>query len=204
MNKIRQALSVIGLGLITFLIVNTIHFQFLPVHVVLYDALLDGAIAVALLGVTILLYFRRYLVLTSLEQTLSLAVVGLLCALYAVMGPAIIDRSLSIYILEKLEQRGGGIKYEALPQVFTEEYIPEHRLTDIRVTEQLDSGTIAIKDGCVYLTPRGKFVTAISRFYRRNMLPKHREIMGVYTDALTDPFRNSTKDVSYRCTPQSR
>jgi len=201
MKKFGETLLLIAISIGVFLLVNTVHFQFLPVHVVLYDAMLDAAIAVVVTGIAIWFYFHRRLSLSPLELTLSLAVGGLLCAMYAVMGPAIVDRSLSIYILEKLEQRGGGIKYDAMPSVFINEYIPEHHLTDIRITEQLDSGTIGLKDGCVYLTKRGKAIVALTRFYRLHVLPKHRQIMGQYTDALTDPFRNSVADVPYKCTP---
>lgn len=200
-RKVGATLLLIAISIGVFLVVNTVHFQFLPVQVVLYDAMLDAAIAVALTGIAVGLYFHRRLSLSPLESLLSLAVGGLLCAMYAVMGPAIIDRSLSIYILEKLEQRGGGIRYDSMPSVFINEYIPEHHLTDIRITEQLESGTIGLKDGCVYLTERGKAVVAMTRFYRTHVLPKHRKIMGQYTDALTDPFRNSVQDVSYKCTP---
>lgn len=199
------AITTLILGcIVLFGVVNTIHFQVLPVHVVLYDALLDAAIAVVLTGALAALVGSRRPGLSRSEVTLAVAVGGLICALYAVMGPAIIDRSLSIYILEKLDQRGGGIKYEAMPGVFANEYIPEHHLTDIRITEQLDSGTIKLDNGCVYLTARGRAVVAFTRFYRLHILPKKREIMGHYTDALTDPFRNSVKDVSYQCTPPDR
>jgi hypothetical protein len=201
-RKARTAVVTVVLCIAVFLVVNTIHFQLLSVGVVLYDSLLDAAIATAIVYVASLILHRQDDGrLSVLERLLSITIGGLLCALYAVLGPAIIDRSLSIYILEKLEQRGGGIKFDALPGVFINEYIPEHRLTDIRVTEQLQSGTIRLKDGCVYLTTRGKAIVSFSRFYRLNILPKKREIMGEYTDALTDPFRNSVKDVTYKCAP---
>ena len=69
--------------------------------------------------------------------------------------PTVLDRSLSFYILEKLQQRGGGIKVEGFSEVFSEEYMAEHRLIDIRLTEQIISGTIEIKNGCVIITNKG-------------------------------------------------
>jgi len=85
---------------------------------------------------------------------------------FAITGPALFDRSLSFYILEKLQQRGGGILESRMGDVFKEEYMPEFRLIDVRLTEQLQSGTIAIDNGCVKLTPRGKRLATLSRFIR--------------------------------------
>ncbi len=72
-------------------------------------------------------------------------------------------------------------------------------MVEVRLTEQLQSGTIVIQDGCVKLTPWGMRLATFSRFYRQNLLPTHRLLMGQYTDALTDPFRNSVMATDYRC-----
>lgn len=85
----------------------------------------------------------------------------------AISGPAVIDRSLSFYILEKIQQRGGGIKQEKLAQVFTDEYLKEHRLVDVRLTEQLESGTIVVNDGCVLLTPKGERFASFGQYFRK-------------------------------------
>jgi hypothetical protein len=64
----------------------------------------------------------------------------------------------------------------------------------------LQSGTIAIENGCVKLTPRGDRLATLSRFIRTTLLPKHRLLAGVYTDALVDPFRASRKGpIGYEC-----
>jgi hypothetical protein len=83
--------------------------------------------------------------------------------------------------------------------VFTQEYMVEHHLVDVRLTEQLESGTIRIDKGCVLLTERGQRLARFSRWFRANMLPRQRLLMGQYTDALTDPFRNSDARTDYTC-----
>jgi len=113
--------------------------------------------------------------------------------------PTVIDRSLSFYILEKIDQRGGGIKLGSMNDIFTKEYIVEHRLMDIRITEQLQSGTIKIVNNCVVLTDRGRCLSRFSRFFRKNLLPKKRLIQGEYTDDLVDPFSNSKVVNKYSC-----
>ncbi|WP_216074005.1 hypothetical protein, partial [Acinetobacter baumannii] len=75
-------------------------------------------------------------------ELIQLAAIWLLGGyVFAISVPTVIDRSLSFYILEKLQQRGGGIREDAFRQVFTEEYVREHHLVEVRLTEQLQSGT---------------------------------------------------------------
>lgn len=180
-------------------IFNIVHFQFLPVHVVLYDTLIDVVLAGVVTGGMV--WLRRRASPLSGEETALALLVGLLVGvIYAISVPTIIDRSLSIYILEKIDQRGGGVKQGAFEKIFQDEYMREQRLVDIRLTEQINSGTILIDaNHCVGLTERGRSIVAFTRFYRTNLLPKRREIMGRLTDDLTDPFRHSVTDVDYAC-----
>jgi hypothetical protein len=198
MKPYLSAAALIVVYIALFLTINLIHFLYFPVRVVLYDTLLDIVIAIVPFAILYALVLRQHLALSRLEFTLSLLVSLLVAVNFAISIPTVIDRSLSAYILEKLAQRGGAIQFGAFPRIFTDEFMKEARLVDIRLTEQLESGTIVIKNGCVRLTDRGWLVASITRFYRTHFLPKQREIMGTYTDALTDPFRNSTPE-NYAC-----
>ena len=194
------------LGLIVVIIAFTLlmfaiqylHFRFLTVNVVFYSSLYDAVFALLLL-----VGLMAINLITSgwswFERVQSLAICALLGYAWAISAPTVVDRSLSIYILEKLEQRGGRIKLEAFEGIFQNEYMVEHRLVDVRLTEQQVSGTVTIEDGCVAITPRGETIAAITRFYRQNLLPKNRLLMGELSDDLTDPFRASKQDVDYEC-----
>jgi hypothetical protein len=175
-----------------------VHMRFFKVDVVLYSAALDAALAAAVM--TLLLFARReFRLFTTYEKT-QLGVIWFLGGcLIALALPTVIDRSLSFYILEKLQQRGGGIQQSKFEEVFTKEYVKEHRLVDVRLTEQQASGTIVIENGCVKLTERGARLAAFSRFFRAHWLPRQRLLAGTYTDDLTDPFRHSEQEVDYRC-----
>lgn len=201
LGRIFGILVLIAIFLVIAVLVNVIHFVFLPVNVVLWDSLLDVGIAAVITAVLYVAVLRRRLRLYDTEAFLALGVGVMAGAFYAVMVPTVIDRSLSIYILEKLVQRGGGIQVDAFDDIFRDEYMPEQRVVEIRLTEQLNSGSIVIEDDCVLLTDRGAWIASITRFYRATLLPKNREIMGEYTDALTDPFRESVQDVDYKCGP---
>ena len=196
-NKVVRASVATALFVVALLAINVAHMRWLDVNVVFYSSLLDAAIAVLLmLAVLALAPFRGFNAFEKLQLVVVWALIGYA---YAISVPTVIDRSLSFYILEKLEQRGGGIRKDAFDRVFTDEYMKEHHLVDIRLTEQEQSGTVVIRDGCVKLTPKGARLAEFSRFYRTHLLPKKRLILDSYTDALTDPFRNSDTHANYTC-----
>lgn len=178
--------------------VYALHIRFFRVDVVFYAAIGDAVLA-ALVCYAGLLGLRFFAPLNGFEK-FQLFVIWLLTGYaLAISVPTVIDRSLSFYILEKLQQRGGGIAQDAFEQVFVGEYMPEHHLVDVRLTEQLESGTIRIENGCVLLTEKGARIAAFSRYFRTHWLPKERLLMGEYSDALTDPFRNSSAAADYVC-----
>jgi hypothetical protein len=193
------ALTIAGL-LAGFLVIHTFHFLYFPVYVVLYAVLLDAVITIVLAIVAFLLFHRRCPAITGTEKGLCCIIGFLAMITYGISVPTIIDRSLSIYFLEKLVQRGGAIRLDAWDAILKNEFMREHRIVDIRLTEQLHSGTVTIENGCVRLTPRGAFIARLSRFYRTTLLPKKREIMNQMTDDLTDPFRNTPAQATpYKC-----
>lgn len=198
MKKIYPA--ILATTVFIFLLLGTycLHVNYLRVDVVLYSAVFDGVLA-TLIAAVLLFAWRRFNIFNSFEKVQLIFIWLLGGYLFAVSIPTVIDRSLSFYILEKIQQRGGGIKLASFEEVFTKEYVKEHRLVDVRLTEQQQSGTITIADGCVKLTERGVQLAGFSRFFRKHLLPKQRLLMGKYTDDLTDPFRHSQKASNYEC-----
>jgi hypothetical protein len=183
---------------ILLLVIYYAHISYLKVNVVFYSAIIDAMVAA--LASMVLVVIIKWLRVFSVFEGIQLLCIWLLLGYsFAISVPTVIDRSLSFYILEKLQQRGGGIKFDSFDQVFTQEYVKEHRLVDVRLTEQQQSGTIVIQDGCVKLTDWGQTVATSSRYFRAHFLPKQRLLMGQYSDALTDPFRNSPARVDYLC-----
>ena len=170
----------------------------LAVNVVFYSALYAVAAALVLYGAVLWAtpWLNR---LNSFEKLQHFITCLLLGYILAISIPTVIDRSLSFYILEKLQQRGGGIQLSKFEQIFTGEYMREHRLVDIRLTEQSESGTIRIEGDCVRLTEKGRHLASFSRFFRQHWLPKERLLRGEYTDALVDPFKRSDQAPNYLC-----
>ena len=179
-------------------VIYYIHIQFLHVNVVFYAAIADAVIATGITGIP-LFVLQRFQLMTMLEKT-QLVVIWLLAGYgLAISVPTVIDRSLSFYILEKLDQRGGAIRLDGFEYVFAKEYMHEHRLVDVRLTEQSESGTIIIDGECVRLTSKGRSLANFSRFFRKNLLPKKRLLRDEYTDELIDPFSHSNLVSGYIC-----
>lgn len=196
--KIAKTLLASALYLIVLVLIYYIHVNYFKVDVVFYSAITDAIIATAVAGGA-LLFFTSFKVFNLFEK-FQLIVIWLITGYaLAISLPTVIDRSLSFYILEKIQQRGGGIRQEAFEHIFTHEYLIEHRLVDVRLTEQLASKTITIEAGCVVLTPKGQSIAEFSRNFRQHWLPKYRLLLGKYSDALIDPFRNSQKASDYKC-----
>ena len=197
--KIRYALVSTLFFLAILFLIYYIHVTYLRVNIVFYASITDAMIAASLAGL-ILFTSSRFRLFNHFEKLQLLFIWVLVGYGLAISVPTVIDRSLSFYILEKLEQRGGGIKLNAFEEIFTKEYVKEHRLVDVRLTEQLESGTITINGECVKLTDKGRGLVKFSTMFRHNMLPKKRLLMGHYSDDLTDPLRKSDKNfVNYIC-----
>lgn len=198
MNKFLKAVMATVFFVACLLATYVLRMRFGQVDVVFYSTI--GCAVVAVMAAGALLYgLRAFSEFSGLEKFQMLVIWLLLGYAFAISVPTVIDRSLSFYLLEKLQQRGGGIRQDRFQDVFVKEYMIEHRLVDVRLTEQLQSGTIEINNGCVRLTPRGERLASFSRWFRATLLPRHRLLMGEYTDDLTNPFRNSTATVDYTC-----
>ena len=83
--------------------------------------------------------------------------------------------------------------------IFVNDYINEYKLVEVRITEQVASGTIELKDGCINLTDKGKLIVGFSSYFRKNFLAKERLLLNEYTDVLTDPLKDSELNESYVC-----
>lgn len=198
MRKLVEASAFVLLFFVVLAIVYYLHIQYFLVDVVFYSAILDAVLATGIVG-AVLFALRRW-ALGSFEKVLLMGIMLLGGYAFAISGPAVLDRSLSFYILEKLQQRGGGIEAARFRDVFTGEYVAESRLVDVRLTEQLQSGTVIIDNGCVRLTDRGEALATFSRFFRLHFLPRHRLLAGEYTDVLVDPFAASPPGpMGYEC-----
>ena len=179
------------------IIIYAIYINQFNVNVLLYSSLFCVLISLAI--ATIFLFSIKVKYVNFFEKILILIICALTGYSLVLSLPIVIDRSLSFYILEKLDQRGGGIKIDKMDIVFTKEYLKEHRLIDIRLTEQLKTKTVIIDKNCLRLTSKGKKIVLFSTIFRQYFLPKQRLIRDKYTDELISPLDNETVIPDYLC-----
>lgn len=198
MAKVLISLSYVALYTGFMLLAHFVYFNFFRVDVVFYSSMKISIYTALGLGLGLLLW--RLMRLQVFEKACLIIITLCLGYIFSISVPTVIDRSLSFYLLEKIDQRGGGIRADAFEEIFIKEYMIEHRLVDVRLTEQLESGTIELsEDGCVLLTPKGALFVRFSLYFRSNWLPSQRLLNGTYTDDLVDPFRNGSPDFDYDC-----
>lgn len=184
---------------LAFFAINLAHFHWWPVSVILYACLWDIFLATT---VTSALYYglRRHSgPLTWIETGLVNVAAVLVLFVYAILGPTVIDRSLSIYIVETIDQRGGEVAEAAMPRIIVSEFMDEYHVSDVRMTEQVTSETVRIEDGCIHLTAKGKRLAAFTSWYRATLLPKRRRIGERVTDVLTRQPNPDRRKVSFEC-----
>jgi len=196
--KYLNILIIFFIYVIILIITYTIYINIFKIDVVLYSSIFCSFLASIIITV-FLFIVRKFKIFSFFEKILIIIICSLIGYSLAISLPTVIDRSLSFYILEKIHQRGGGIQLNKMDIVFTKEYIIEHKLIDIRITEQLQSNTIIIEDECLKLTKKGKKLVKFSRFFRKYFLPKKRLIRNEYSDKLIDPFMNSDLKPNYIC-----
>ena len=198
MAKVLISLSYVALYTGFVLLAHFVYFNFFRVDVVFYSSMKISIYTALGLGLGLLLW--RLIRLQVFEKACLIIITLCLGYIFSISVPTVIDRSLSFYLLEKIDQRGGGIRADAFEEIFIKEYMIEHRLVDVRLTEQLESGTIELsEDGCVLLTPKGALFVRFSLYFRSNWLPSQRLLNGTYTDDLVHPFRNGSPDFDYDC-----
>jgi hypothetical protein len=178
--------------------VYVIHARWLPVGVVFYAAILDAVLALLVTG-GLLLACPRVGVLDVVDRLLLALVLLLAGYAFAISVPTVLDRSLSFYLLEKIEERGGRVPVARFEYIFTHEYIRDHQLVAIRLTEQEASGTVRVRNGCVELTERGRRLAGFSRFFRRELLARHRLLMGQSSAELTLAFPPGSRIAADTC-----
>jgi hypothetical protein len=83
-------------------------------------------------------------------------------------------------MLEKIQQSHVGINRKKFDDLFIKDFVKQYNMIDVRLTEQLTSGTIFIENDCVKLTIKGQMIADFSNKFRRHWLPAERLINNNY------------------------
>ncbi|WP_370309764.1 hypothetical protein [Sphingobium abikonense] len=75
---------------------------------------------------------------------------------FLIVFPVTFDRSITMFLLARIERQDGQLDARSLEQVFVREYLGDLRQIDRRITEQSLSGTIRVERGRIHITPQGR------------------------------------------------
>ena len=135
----------------------------LPVggDILFYRGWLLAGLVAALLAIGMVLAGRR---LKLDPQTIIGAVFcsAALNVCFLVLFPVTIDRSISVYLLARVEAQP-GMTTEQLSEQFQDGYVRRMRQIDRRVVEQERSGNITVNDGEIRVTDAGKRFLGFAR-----------------------------------------
>jgi hypothetical protein len=82
---------------------------------------------------------------------------------FLVLFPVTIDRSVTVFLLSRIDASGHPVSERELQQIFESEYLGQMQQIHRRVKEQRLSGNIEVSQGKIALTSNGKRFLSVSR-----------------------------------------
>jgi hypothetical protein len=114
------------------------------------------AVVAALLMIVAGLALRRRL---RLDPSTMIGATALSLAFnisFLITFPVTFDRSITMFLLARIERQDGQLDSGALEGVYVREYLGQMRQIDRRIAEQDVSGNIRIENGHIWITPQGR------------------------------------------------
>ncbi|HUD93388.1 hypothetical protein [Sphingobium sp.] len=75
---------------------------------------------------------------------------------FLITFPVTFDRSITMFLLARIEAQDGRLDAQGLERVYVREYLGDMRQIDRRVAEQSLSGNIRVERGHIHITPQGR------------------------------------------------
>ncbi len=155
--------------MIVFLVLFTLDRQIFERPIIFYDALFCIGLTAVLIIVLYIAYvvYKRPRKLGIFRHTpAALAVFVLAAYSFSITVPALIERSISLFIVSQVAATGQqGVSLKELQDVFYSDYILRNEAIPKRLEEQALSGNLTIVDGKYVATRRGQFVFATQQWF---------------------------------------
>lgn len=138
--------------------------QFSPSEIIFYQ-LISVAFGTTLFNVFVTILFSQK---KTADRALILqaAVFSLfVCYSFFITVPALLDRSISLYLLRLLETEQRAASLQELSTWYVDGFVFGNEALTKRLDEQLHTGNIEEKDGCYSLTIQGEFTLTINDIF---------------------------------------
>ncbi|AMK24023.1 MULTISPECIES: hypothetical protein [unclassified Sphingobium] len=123
--------------------------------------IIAGLAALLMLIAGLLLRHRLRLDHPTLVGAIALSLSFNIC--FLITFPVTFDRSITMFLLARIERHDGALDTARLEQLYVREYLGDMRQIDRRVAEQTLSGNIRIDQGRIHITPQGRRLLAGGR-----------------------------------------
>ncbi len=135
----------------------------LPSSIVLTEGAWLLVVFLPIVGV-VLVWLNQRGVFT-LEASVSVFVIFLLSALcFNLTVPAIVDRSVTVYLLNSLDNSKNGMTEQEIRREFMHTYFDENYAVRKRLREQVESGSVRYDGNRYHVTKDGRTIMTIARF----------------------------------------
>lgn len=163
-SLIRMALTYllsIIIGLFILIFITNIHLLYF-IKIVFYRGVFLSFLSTCILAVAgLLLYKRMRIDLPTLVGAIATSLSFNLC--FLVLFPVTVDRSISVFLLARIESNPNGLSEKELTQIFMKEYIINMTQIHRRIEEQNLSGNINIVNDRIYISNQGSNFLKTSR-----------------------------------------
>ena len=154
-----------------FFIINAIHFHIIGADVILYSLFIDLGISTILMVFFVYLY-REYFVLNNIIGLFFfLMSVFQSLIIYSIFIPTAVDRSLSVYLLHQLDEHDGALTLAEFDKAASITYFIDMDVVQVRINEQLATGSISMVGNNVVLTDKGKSMNFLFMLVKTYLLP---------------------------------
>lgn len=124
------------------------------VGILFYRGVLIAAVTAAMLLICgVLLHKSLRLDPATIVGGAALSLAFNIC--FLITFPVTFDRSITMFLLSRIERQDGQLTAPMLEQLFVREYLGDMRQIDRRVAEQALSGNIRVDRGRIHITPQG-------------------------------------------------
>ncbi|WBQ16834.1 hypothetical protein [Sphingobium yanoikuyae] len=122
--------------------------------ILFYRGVMIAGLTAAIMLVGGLMLGRWRPAVPTLVGAIALSLAFNIC--FLITFPVTFDRSITMFLLARIERQDGQLDARALGDVYTREYLGEMRQIDRRVEEQTMSGNIRVEQGRIHITPQGR------------------------------------------------
>ena len=162
MRYFKNAIAAFSLAVLLFTFIQYFLPDGLSSGVILYDKFLSAMLALATIWV---FYIRKRFVRSA--QVILIILFASVSLNFILLGPVAMQRSLSLYLLQKISAQGGVATKDEMIYAISVQYPAEMDVYQQRLTEQIVSGNIILEGNEIKLTNSGRAVLWISKIINR-------------------------------------